>query len=261
MSDNLDPRDADDLFAAEYAIGLLDGLDQTAAERRLESDEEFAASVDIWHRRLEPLLGSAPERAPPPHLWNRIDSMLPGEKLEAKPLIAANDTFSGGNVVQLRKKVTAWRGYSAAITAVAAALALVVGLDMTKQAPVQAPVATGPSSATPQPLLVASVAPENGPLSITAAYDQASSSLVIQPASLNTPEGRDRELWVVPASGNPLSLGVIRAGEAERRIVPANVAALLQDKATIAISDEPTGGSPTGLPTGAILATGQFSTI
>ncbi len=60
------------------------------------------------------------------------------------------------------------------------------------------------------------------------------------------------ELWLIPAGGTPLSLGTFSSDEA--LAVRPDIA--LTANATLAIRLEPTGGSPTGAPTGPVVAIG-----
>ncbi|MEP4393612.1 anti-sigma factor, partial [Marinobacter sp.] len=66
-------------------------------------------------------------------------------------------------------------------------------------------------------------------------------------------QGKDYELWIVPADGQPLSLGVIPVGGTYQVTLDDEARALLSNSRTLAISLEPVGGSPTGQPTGPIL--------
>jgi anti-sigma-K factor RskA len=68
------------------------------------------------------------------------------------------------------------------------------------------------------------------------------------------PAARAYELWgIAPHATRPVPLGVIPAnGDMRLAALPKNVAA----GATLAISIEPPGGSPTGLPTGPVVFTG-----
>lgn len=61
------------------------------------------------------------------------------------------------------------------------------------------------------------------------------------------------ELWAIEAGQNPRSLGTFSD---EALTVPFDLA---DGEVTLAVSLEPTGGSPTGLPTGPVLATGTVS--
>jgi anti-sigma-K factor RskA len=68
-----------------------------------------------------------------------------------------------------------------------------------------------------------------------------------------TPPDRDYELWALPTGGMPVSLGVLpRAGSSQRSLTQAQQRALAAAP-QVAVSIEPTGGSPTGQPTGAIV--------
>ena len=68
------------------------------------------------------------------------------------------------------------------------------------------------------------------------------------------------ELWLIPKEGDaPLSLAVLGRLDA-RLIVPAGHRARLQVGATLAVSVEPAGGSPTGAPTGPVILAGAIQT-
>ena len=63
------------------------------------------------------------------------------------------------------------------------------------------------------------------------------------------------ELWAVPASGAPRSLGLISASGA----TVVQKGKVLEGAAALAVSLEPPGGSPTGAPTGPILYAGKLT--
>jgi anti-sigma-K factor RskA len=63
------------------------------------------------------------------------------------------------------------------------------------------------------------------------------------------------ELWAVPGSGAPRSLGLISASGA----TVVSKAQQLKGAAALAVSLEPTGGSPTGAPTGPVLYVGKLT--
>ena len=72
----------------------------------------------------------------------------------------------------------------------------------------------------------------------------------VQPAA----DDRVYELWALPAGGTPMSLGVLRtaSGRYESDLTPSLVAAV-EESLGLAISLEPPGGSPTGVPTGPVV--------
>jgi anti-sigma-K factor RskA len=69
---------ADELSAAEYALGVLAGAERAAAAQRIARDRAFAALVAAWEERFAPWTAEIPEVAPPPQVWERIAAQLPG---------------------------------------------------------------------------------------------------------------------------------------------------------------------------------------
>ena len=242
MTDQPTPEEERDLVAAEYVLGLLERESLLEARGRVRGDPQFADAVTAWENRLAPLLEAIPEAAPPPDLWSRIEPML----------VASGD--ASGEVISLRHRRNLWRGYATAMTAIAASLALVIGLRPGAETePVVQPQAA--------PLLVASLSAPETETAVTLVYDRNQGTLLVTPAMLEALEGRDHELWVVPASGTPRSLGLIRADQPIRIAVAADRAELLGPRAALAISVEPDGGSPTGAPTGPVIASGELRPI
>jgi len=227
-----------DVLAGEFALRLLDGEELLAARRLLVEDAEFAGAVAEWEERLHLLAGEVPEHPLPEALWARIEAAL--DRAAETPAVLA-----------LRRKVRRWQ--SAAGVAAAAAVAASAALLLVPRA--APPVIVPPAERPAAPLLVASVAtPDAGSLAVT--YLPDSGDLLVVPAALEVPSGRARQLWLIPEGGTPLSLGLVDADAAGRRRLAPELVARFVRGATIAVSDEPTGGSPTGQPTGAVLGTG-----
>jgi anti-sigma-K factor RskA len=224
-----------DLLAAELALGLLDGDERAAAEALAARDRDFRAAVANWTGRLAPLLDEIAPAAPPEGLWARIESRI---------------APAASNVVQLRRKVNLWRGYSLAATAIAASLALVV---------VTRPPAE-PRPATPQ-TLVAMMQSEAGPARLVATYDPATRRLIVAAAAGMAPAaGHAHELWLIPAAGGkPHPMGIVSATAPNKMDVPMPIAGDVREGATFAISVEPPSGSPTGAPTGPVIAAGKLT--
>ncbi len=89
---------------------------------------------------------------------------------------------------------------------------------------------------------------------VTVVVDRASGRLTLAAARLSVP-GRSAQLWVI-ANGTPRALGLVDPGAPSRLAPPPGVAPLLTPGATLAVSVEPVGGSPTGKPTGPVILTG-----
>lgn len=243
--EDMRPEDERDLDAAEYALGLLEGDALVEARRREAGDEAFASAVAGWQERLMPLAGEARAVDPDPAVWDRVRRAI------------ADAPEAGSNVVALKRSVAVWRGAAAAAMAVAAALALVVGLEVAKEPLPQ--VVEAPRERAP--VLMAALASPEEETSLSVAYDAADRSLTVTPGRLAGAVGHDHELWIIPAGGSPVSLGLIRAGASQRLAVPAEVAPHFRDQSAVALSVEPTGGSRTGQPTGPVVASGALLTI
>ena len=67
------------------------------------------------------------------------------------------------------------------------------------------------------------------------------------------------ELWMLPASGNPRSLGLLPVGGLENELVlTPKLLQILKNAQGLAVSVEPKGGSPTGVPTGPVVYQAQL---
>ena len=86
-------------------------------------------------------------------------------------------------------------------------------------------------------------------------------SLTIVPASLLTSDQRSYELWLIPSGQNqrPHSLGLIQPGQPIKLDIPPDLVGRVTSDATLAVSEEPLGGSPTGQPTGPVISHGKLS--
>ncbi|ATE63776.1 anti-sigma factor [Rhizorhabdus dicambivorans] len=222
-----------DLTAGEYVLGTLDAGEHRAFQRRLLTDPEAVAAVAAWQDRLAPLLLAVPEATPAPDLWNRIETA-------GRP---AND-----NGVLRR-----WQ----AATAAAALLALVstgIALRPRPAAPQSAPQV---AQQAPSPLFqsVAALSETGGSPALLVTYDKASGRMRVMPVNVSPRPGHSLELWVIAGKAPPRSIGLMRDGGAtalEKLAID-----MAQDN-TIAVSVEPEGGSPTGLPTGPVIYSGRM---
>ena len=229
MSDVTAPVPEDDLLAAELALGVLAGAERTSAETRAAREPSFSAMVASWEERLAPWAAEISEVQAPLHIWERIAATLPAEKQN-----------SGW-----WHNLAFWRGLSLATGALAAAC--IGALIYLGNAPQHSP-------------LTASIDGE-GRRHFVATVDMTTHSVAVMPASYSPDATREPELWLILADGKPRPLGMLRADRAVMIKMPADLAALTVGNAVLAVSLEPPGGSPTGQPTGPVIATGKLTSL
>lgn len=231
-------------LAAEHALRLLEGEELMEARRRVAEDPAFAAEVTWWEEQLASLFEEIGDELPSDEAWSRIVQRL------GQP---------APDVLTLRRQIARWR---AAALATGVAAAVLLGLQLIPRTPLAVPPPQVPApQAQPAPLLVASLAGEEAPEALTVTYRASSRELVITPARIEAPAGRDRELWLIPAGGQPLSLGLVGGDGVQRRVIAPALATRFASGATVAVSDEPAGGSSSGQPTGAVLASGSLGSV
>lgn len=230
---NLGDPQALEAVAGEYVLGTLRGRARARFERLARAEPRIAAAVRGWEDRLLPLAESLPPVTPPERVWSAILARLPGAA--AHPAEAARP--SG---------LSWWRGL--ALSSLAAAVVLAVAL-------------LKPAAERPEGSLVVVLTGPDAKPALVASTNRGSRYLTVAalvPVAL--PDDRALELWLLPDHGNPRSLGLVSAvapGGIARIELPSSAEQTLQNIPALAVSLEPKGGSPTGLPTGPVLYSGS----
>jgi anti-sigma-K factor RskA len=245
------PDGSDDALAMDYALGTLDRDERRNVERRMRSDPGFCALVEGWQRDLAPLDAETPSVVPPPAVWEAIAAEIAPARVLA-PAFAPAPTRSSAVAATARPRLwdslALWRGLALAGTAAAAIAITQIG---------PAPVPPG----APPPMLVAALAGADGTPLLSAAYDPVRGAVVLTPATQRDDSGKSPELWVIEGDKPPRSLGVIDIHGANAHAISSKQLTGLAPGSVLAISIEPLGGSPTGQPTGPVVATGKLTAI
>ena len=229
-----------DVTAAELALGVLDGDERAAALRRVLAEPAFAAEVDWWRDRLAALYDQTPEAEPAPALFDRVERSL-------------DDKPAAVRTIRPRTARLFWPSI-AALSSMAAAV-LAVALVQRPPAPLQpAPIAPAPST----PLLAAALTPADKGEPLSAVYDPQAGTVRLSAATLADAR-HVAQLWVIGGDGVPYSLGLLRAGAASALPISPDARGRLNAQAVLAVSVEPLGGSPTGKPTGPVVAKGALA--
>jgi anti-sigma-K factor RskA len=224
------PERADKL-AADYVLGTLRGRARRRFENLLPAHPELRHAVARWHDTLMPLAASVPPLAPGPHVWRRIEDRLFDRP--ATPVVAAQPVTR-----RWWHHSGAWR-----VLGVVAGLAvlLLLALHLTPAAELP-PVVVVMSQTSGPPSFVASVAGDGR-------------SLVISPlGGVTVDANHELELWQLTEQGLTRSLGIVSA----HRSTEVLRKRLLKDTLGYALSLEPRGGSPSGVPSGQIVSTGRL---
>jgi anti-sigma-K factor RskA len=232
-------RSRDQLLAGEYVLGVLSDADRRRVEARILQDKAFAAMVANWSDNLSAFNDDYPEVAPPPQLFGRIERRIFPAPNFGRELAASGAWWNS---------LILWRGLTfVSLAALVTYASLQSGW-----------IGTPPAPRT----LVAQLSGDNGgPVGLLARYDTGSGRLQIMPVAASADSARSLQLWLVPDGGAPISLGVLpQTGEGAVEI-PADMRPRLKDGVTFAVSVEPFGGSPTGQPTGPVIAAGKAQDI
>ncbi len=226
-----DDHNDDAALAGEYALHLMDAQTRCAFEDRLQAEPALRRLVAEWDERFVSLADDFVPVAPPPLVKSRIDGILFADA--ARPA----------------SRVSLWRALLGAGFAAAFGLAVLAILPQVDAPDTFAPRFTAELAAADQSLVVlASYAPELGVLRIDRQSGTARPSRVL-------------ELWLIAdGAAAPVSLGVLPDQQVVDIAVPDALTGQIAG-GTLAISDEPVGGSTTGAPTGDVLAAGQVISI
>jgi len=226
---NDDLREA---LAAEYALGTLQGRARRRFERSLKEEPALRRLVVAWQERLTPLNEGIAPVQPPARVWRSIEQRI-------------RKTSRRG--ASIWDSLGFWR--TASFVASAAVVVLAVVLT------------TATPTSKPHDTMVAVLSDEQSNPAITVSWQA-------------DPRGAERlrvrvmghaemapdtawELWMLPGGDQkPVSLGLITTHENQTVVLPRPLAVKINQASGLAMSVEPKGGSPTGVPTGPILYKG-----
>lgn len=222
-------RDRADRLAAEYALGTLRGGARRRFETLMLAHPMLREASAQWQARLHALSSSIEPVNPPPRVWQKIEARL----------------FPPAPRSAWWQRLALWQWGTGLSSLAMGVLALALLQQPGPQAPVIVVLESTPAGqAFQQARFVAGVSADGEALVVQA----------LQPVALTA--DRALELWLLPKTGKPQSLGLLKPGQSTRVLR----AELLQAGQGLAVSVEPPGGSSTGQPTGPIVAMGKFAT-
>lgn len=215
--------------AAEYALGLLEGNDLRLFEAELSQSALLRSEVVRWQEHFAAMGMEVEEVVPPSSALGHIKRELWGE-----------------NRLPWRRRIRLWEF---ALGGVAAALVAYAVYN-----------SSGYLGWTGDHLQ-AQMTSETYDLQLVAALDPATGLLRLERSGMEPDAGRAFELWAIAENAAPVSLGVLPAQPVTALRLSEAQAGLILVGTVLAVSDEPDGGSPTGAPTGAVLAAGPVQAL
>lgn len=277
---NLHQRpDLIDRLAAEYALGTLRGRARRRLKALADSSDAVHQAIQAWQRRLDAMaeLGHAVE--PPGSVWLAIESRLglasagaaglqagpqAGSQPDAQSAPGAAQPTTGARPAPARPPrpsgvpraverwwdtLNVWRGIAGVAVAVAI-VSIVVALRT---------IVPGLPIGTPGESRVAFVSvlhDDQSHSTMLVTWDDTHSTVTLRRLSdTPVPSDRDLQLWGIGSTGTPVSLGVLpKQGAAVFKVDRRP-----QNYAVLAVSVEPSGGSPNpNGPTGPVIFTGKL---
>ena len=245
-------------LASAYALGTLRGGARRRFEAIAREQAPVRAAALIWQSRLASINELQPQVQPDAVVWTRIHNLVQGEKTSASQAAVRAQAAvqpSTGLAAWLRS-LTLWRA-ATTVGALATVTAITVNVGQRQEFGGEIARLQNQILAAPHIEYVAVLADDNAAASMLVTFDPKSKKLTLQRVGAYEEAGdRSLQLWALPPTGGPKSLGVLgrdkllrlTAGERDVREVP-----------TLAISLEPKGGVPSESgPTGPVLFKGAL---
>jgi len=278
-------------LAAEYALGTLDAEERAQVEAMMAADEEFTAIVRGWEYRLGTLHQMVGAVEPRPVVWENIQAAIGHSSKSQAPLalpeapppvtsvepVTAEDAplrevpiVDDTNVIYLADRVRRWRNLASVASAIAAALVVMLGLQVyqpdllpsglrPKPRTQIVEVKTPPVPAPPSGQFVAVLQQGGNSPAFILTVDAATKNFTVRRVDAQPEPGKSFELWLISDElPQPRSLGVIGGSDFTERPVLSSYDANTINGATYAVTVEPAGGSPSGRPSSAPIFSGKL---
>lgn len=233
------------MLAAEYVLGTLRGAARRRFERLLKKDAALAKELRWWERRFGALQYGVKPVVPREIVWAEIDRRIHAGKLVELP--------PARSIVDDRGPLNFWRGWAVAASAATVMLGYSLWLQLRDGPQVIEKVRTVQVQ-VPQPMPWMATLQPNAPAHWVVIYIPEKRQLKVSAAGAYPMDAAKQslQLWVLDDAGQPHPMGLVpEAGLTLEIPMPGE----LPQKPVMAVSVEPKGGSPTGLPTGPVVST------
>ena len=221
---NYDKPELLDSLAGQYVLGTLRGLARKRFQRLLLSSNKAREATSMWEQNLNNLASAITPQIPNDEVWVQIMQRIENKPQSSKTLV--------------HTKPSIWRTRSFVATAACIILAFLV---------------IQPTSSVKQTEQIALV--QNQDKQSLWFIDVNAQGLAIKASSqLVAQTNKDYELWMIlKGQDTPISLGLLpKQGD---KLLLKDKRFKASDIALLAVSLEPIGGSPNGLPTEVLYTT------
>ena len=219
-------------LAAEYALGTLRGRARARFEAIARADPEVEAIRRQWEAAFAAFAERVPAVEPPARVWSRIEERI----AERGPKGAWSS-------------LGFWRSFGLLAGGVASVL-VAAFLSL-----------SGGSAPRGEPAMLAVlISPTNEARMVISMHaPDVVKVRNFRPWKSVEDEGKALELWAIPKEGAPRSLGMVPNVSGDMTMKVRLDDERLKGAATLALSVEPKGGSPTKQPTGRVLCSGAVA--
>ncbi|WP_052951879.1 anti-sigma factor [Devosia soli] len=217
---------------AEYVLGLLGPKAHAAIEARIAQKVDLQRERDFWVQRFAHLDNQVEPVTPPSHLFQNLEARL----------------FGAEKRTSFWDSLVFWRSMAAGALAVAAVAVAFTALE------------PQPNSGQLATQLVAALQAEGSDVEFVALYD-GTGAVRLTSLSGDAVPGSDYELWAIQGGQNPISMGVVPVNARTTVELSDAVRAGWGEGSVLAITLEPAGGAPNGVPTGPVVAQGAVTKI
>ena len=232
-------------LAAQYALGTLAGRARARYERLLSGDTTLREEVNFWQERFSEFAAQLKPVAPREVVWTALERAIAADADKIVPLDAP----------RRRTRAGLWQVWAAAATIAAVAMGVSLRRELEETEMLKAALVEARGKPMPY-VAVFQAAGGDARWQISLHPDDKIIRVVLSgttmPADVTV---RSLELWMLDSKGKPHSLGLLPVSgrHAHDMPMPDMPASELGTSLTLAVSEEPRGGSPTGLPTGKVL--------
>jgi len=218
-------------LAAEYVLGTLQGTARLKFEHLLRQNPAMRQRVYAWEERLFCLTEGITPVKPRKRVWKNIHKRINPEK----------KTGLWGHLGW-------WRGVGVATSMMLLVLSVYI---------IQVEIPPEPGLPT-----VAILSDKSSQAGWVVQTSLDKRIMTAQALTVSDPgKNKAYELWMLPKGEAPKSLGLLPLKGKRKLDLTDERLAVLKRSGALAVSLEPAGGSPTGLPTGPVLYQGKILII